>query len=114
MKAERIEVVKDWLEPKFVRNIQVFLGFANLYWRVIQDFYKIATSLTSMLKTTGLPNGLASSKNNSSRPAFIRNNSSRPASGKNEGDGEVDGFGSNGAEHAKKSEKSKNQNLAKS
>ena len=31
MKAERIEVIKDWPEPKSVRNIQVFLGFANFY-----------------------------------------------------------------------------------
>ena len=35
MEAERIEVVKDWPEPKSVRNIQVFLSFANFYWRFI-------------------------------------------------------------------------------
>ena len=31
MEAEKIEVVKDWPEPKSVCNIQVFLGFANFY-----------------------------------------------------------------------------------
>ena len=31
MEVEKIEVVKDWPEPKSVRNIQVFLGFANFY-----------------------------------------------------------------------------------
>ena len=31
MEAKRIEVVKDWPKPKSVRNIQVFLGFANFY-----------------------------------------------------------------------------------
>ena len=31
MEAERIEVVKEWPEPKSVRDIQVFLGFANFY-----------------------------------------------------------------------------------
>ena len=31
MEAEKIEVVKDWPEPKSVRDIQVFLGFANFY-----------------------------------------------------------------------------------
>ena len=31
MEAERIEVVKKWPEPKSVRDIQVFLGFANFY-----------------------------------------------------------------------------------
>ena len=35
MEAKRIEVVKDWPEPKSVRNIQVFLGFANFYRRCI-------------------------------------------------------------------------------
>ena len=31
MEAKRIEMVKKWLEPKSVRDIQVFLGFANFY-----------------------------------------------------------------------------------
>ena len=31
MEAEKIEVKKDWPEPKSVRDIQVFLGFANFY-----------------------------------------------------------------------------------
>ena len=52
MEAKRIEVVKKWPEPKSVRDIQVFLGFANFYRRFIQDFSKIAAPLTSMLKTT--------------------------------------------------------------
>ena len=52
MEAERIEVVKEWPEPKSVRDIQVFLGFANFYRRFIQGFNKIVAPLTSMLKTT--------------------------------------------------------------
>ena len=52
MEAEKIEVVKEWPEPKSVGDIQVFLGFANFYWRFIRGFSKIAASLTSMLKTT--------------------------------------------------------------
>ena len=31
MGDKRIEVVKNWLKPKFVCNIQVFLSFANFY-----------------------------------------------------------------------------------
>ena len=31
MKAKQIKVVRKWPEPKSVRNIQVFLGFANFY-----------------------------------------------------------------------------------
>ena len=36
-----------------MRDIQVFIGFANFYWRFIQGFNKIAAPLTSMLNTTG-------------------------------------------------------------
>ena len=88
MKAKKIELVKEWPEPKSVRDIQVFLGFANFYWQFIQGFSKIAAPLTSMLKTTGSPE--------------VGN-----------GDGKVVGFGvssSCGNELAKKSGKSKSQN----
>ena len=32
---KRIEAVKNWPEPTSVRNIQVFIAFANFYWRFI-------------------------------------------------------------------------------
>ena len=53
MEDERIEAVKQWPEPQSVRDIQVFLGFANFYRRFIQGFSQIAAPLTSMLKTSG-------------------------------------------------------------
>ena len=31
MEEERIKAVKNWPEPKFVRDIQVFFSFANFY-----------------------------------------------------------------------------------
>ena len=117
MEAERIQVVKDWPELKSVRNIQVFLGFANFYQQFIQGFSKIATPLTSMLKTTGSPNKPAPSKNDGSKSASNRNNDSKPASGKNDGNGKINRFGisRNGMEHAKKSGKLfKLENLSKS
>ena len=52
MKAKQIEVVRKWLEPKSLQNIQVFLDFANFYCQLIKGFSKIAAPLTSMLKTT--------------------------------------------------------------
>ena len=52
MEDEQIETVKNWLEPKSVRDIQVFIGFANLYRCFIQGFSRVAALLTSMLKTT--------------------------------------------------------------
>ena len=97
IEAKRIEVVKKWPEPKSVRDIQVFLGFANFYWQFIQGFSKIAAPLTSMLKTTG--------SSDMSRPE-VEN-----------GDGEIVGFGvggSGGDKLAKKSGKSKGQKTFKS
>ena len=109
MEAERIKVVKDWSEPKSVRDIQVFLDFANFYRRFIQGFSRIATLLTSILKTTSKS---APSRHGSSRSASSRNNDSRPASRRNDGKGEIDGIGGNGIEHTKKSRKVKCQKSA--
>ena len=52
MEAEQIEIIKEWPEPKSIRDNQVFLGFANFYCRFIKGFSKIVAPLTSMLKTT--------------------------------------------------------------
>ena len=52
MEEERIDAVKAWPEPKSIRDIQVFIGFANFYRRFIQGFSKIAAPLTLMLKTS--------------------------------------------------------------
>ena len=54
MKDEWINIVKNWPKPKSVKNIKVFLGFANFYWRFIQNFSKIAWPLVLMLKTTSI------------------------------------------------------------
>ena len=45
-------MVKNWPEPTLVRDIQVFIDFANFYQRFIQGFSKIIALLTSLLKTT--------------------------------------------------------------
>ena len=47
-----IEVVKNWSEPKFIRDIQVFLDFANFYIGFIKSFGKIAELLILILKIT--------------------------------------------------------------
>ena len=49
---KRMEAVKNWSEPKSVRDIQIFIRLANFYWRFIQDFSKIAPPPTSMLKNS--------------------------------------------------------------
>ena len=104
MEAKKIKVVKNWLESKSVYDIQIFLGFANFYWRFIQSFNRIATLLISMLKMIGSADKIAPSRNIDNRSAFEKNN----------GNDEVDRFGSDDIKHAKKSGKSKVQNLSKS
>ena len=52
IEEEKIEAVKAWPKPNSIRNIHVFLGFANFYQRFIQKFSKIVTPLTLMLKIT--------------------------------------------------------------
>ena len=87
IEAKRIEVVKDWPEPKSVRNIKVFLGFANFYQQFIQGFSRIAAPLTSMLKSTKSSDPLALSKKKGNRSASSRNNDSKAALEKNAGNG---------------------------
>ncbi len=49
MEKKRIKAVKTWPKPKSVRDIQMFLGFANFYRRFIRNFSRIAAPFTSML-----------------------------------------------------------------
>ena len=51
--------MKNLLKPILVRDIQVFMGFANFYWHFISSFSKIIILITSMLKTTRLFEKLA-------------------------------------------------------
>ena len=117
MKAKRIKIIKDWPKPKLVRNIPVFLGFANFYWQFIQGFSRIAAPLTSMLKTTRSLDKPALNRNDGSKSASNRNNNSKLAFEKNDGNNEVNRFsvGENSVEHTKKSRKtSKSRKLSKS
>lgn len=49
-KAE-IETAKSWLEPEFIRDIEIFYGFHNFYQRYISSFSQIMIWLTKLLKT---------------------------------------------------------------
>ena len=54
IEEERINVVKKWLYLESVRDIQVFISFANFYRRFIKGFNKVVAALTAMLKITVL------------------------------------------------------------
>ena len=47
---EKIKVVKNWLTPRTVTDIQSFLGFVNFNRQFIKDFSKIAIPLTRLTK----------------------------------------------------------------
>ena len=51
MEDEQIKTVKNWPEPTLIRDIQVFIGFANFYRCFIRGFSRIAALLTFLLKT---------------------------------------------------------------
>ena len=50
-----VEHVKSWPPPKTHREVQVFLEFANFYWRFIHQFAKITSPITDLL--VGSKNG---------------------------------------------------------
>jgi hypothetical protein len=46
MDPKKIQVVTDWLTPKTIRDVQCFLGFANIYRIFIKNYSQVATPLT--------------------------------------------------------------------
>ena len=48
MDATKIQVIQDWPEPRKVRDIQSFLGFANFYQRFIYNYSDIIIPLTCL------------------------------------------------------------------
>ncbi len=57
IEEEKIEAVRDWPETQSVRDIEVFLGFANFYKGFIRNFNRIVTPLTLMLRTINKSTG---------------------------------------------------------
>ena len=46
----KIKAIKEWKQPKNVKELRSFLGLAGYYQRFIQDFAKIATPLTNLTR----------------------------------------------------------------
>jgi len=46
MSDDKIKIIQDWLEPKKVKDIQSFLGFANFYYWFIFNYSNIDILLT--------------------------------------------------------------------
>ena len=50
MEEEKVKEVLDWLRPKYVKDIQKFLGLANYYRRFVKNFAIIAKPLHWLVK----------------------------------------------------------------
>ena len=48
MDSTKIQTIMDWPEPRKVKDIQSFLGFANFYYCFISDYSKIVVLLTHL------------------------------------------------------------------
>jgi hypothetical protein len=50
MSSEKIQAITDWPEPRKVKDIQSFLGFANFYRRFIFNYSDIVVPLTRLTR----------------------------------------------------------------
>jgi hypothetical protein len=50
MDEEKIRTIREWQEPRNIKGIQSFLGFANFYRRFIKDYSRITTPLTRLTR----------------------------------------------------------------
>jgi len=46
----KVESVQKWAHPRSVKEVQIFIGFANFYQRFIKDFSKVCKPITETLK----------------------------------------------------------------
>ena len=50
MDPVKTSAINTWESPKYVKDVQGFLGFANFYRRFIKDFAKLALLLTALTR----------------------------------------------------------------
>ena len=50
MDPGKVKIIQDWPEPKKVKDIQSFLGFANFYRRYIHNYSDIVVPLTRLTR----------------------------------------------------------------
>ena len=54
MSPEKVKSIQDWPEPRKIKDVQSFLGFANFYRRFIDNYSGIVTPLTRLTRK-GIP-----------------------------------------------------------
>ena len=50
MDPNKVTAIQEWPEPKTVKEVQAFLGFANFYRWFIEKYSQKATPLTNLTK----------------------------------------------------------------
>ncbi|MBW0585951.1 hypothetical protein O181_125666 [Austropuccinia psidii MF-1] len=50
MYSSKVQQILNWPQPKNIKALQSFLGFSNSYCRLIRNYSKKITALTSLLK----------------------------------------------------------------
>ena len=50
MDPYKVEAVTRWESPRYIKDVQAFLGFANFYRRFIREYSKIAASLSALTR----------------------------------------------------------------
>ena len=48
MSEKKVQIIQDWPEPRKIKDIQSFLGFANFYPRFIPNYSDITVPLTQL------------------------------------------------------------------
>ena len=50
MSDRKVKSVENWAHPKSVKEVQIFIGFANRYRRFSKDFSKVCKPITETVK----------------------------------------------------------------
>jgi len=53
MSEKKVESILNWKALRLVKDVQIFIGFANFYRRFIENFSKVCKPITDQLKTKG-------------------------------------------------------------
>ena len=51
MSERKVESIVNWNAPRLVKDVQIFIGFANFYRRFIENLCEVCKPITDMLKT---------------------------------------------------------------
>jgi len=50
MRNRKVKSIQNWAHPRLVKEVQLFIGFANFYRRLIKDFSHVWKPITKALK----------------------------------------------------------------